>query len=108
MLFHRKASLTPANLRQTSYMLRQASFGGHERESHARARLLWALFVAGISPEINALRFFLLVLDMTQVLSNKEKVFLRIANDRGWTYARNPHDNSVLFEEIHGEVAEDV
>lgn len=42
-----------------------------------------------------------------QVLSNKEKVFLRIANDRGWTYARNPSDDSVLFEEIGGEVADD-
>lgn len=43
-----------------------------------------------------------------QVLSNQDSVFLRIANDRGWTYAHNPGDkNSVLFEKISGEVAED-
>lgn len=41
------------------------------------------------------------------MLSNKEKVYLRIANDRGWTYAKNPVDNAVLFEEIKGEVAVD-
>lgn len=56
------------------------------------ARELFALYSA-------VLRF--------QVLSNKDCVFLRIANDRGWTYARNPADNAVLFEEINGEVAED-
>lgn len=42
-----------------------------------------------------------------QVLSNSDKVFLRIANDRGWTYARDPANKSVLFEEIQGEVEED-
>lgn len=43
----------------------------------------------------------------SQVLSNKEKVFLRIANDRGWTYARNPVDDSILFEQISGEIVAD-
>ncbi|CAM9178970.1 unnamed protein product, partial [Hapterophycus canaliculatus] len=47
------------------------------------------------------------VIEVTQVLTNKEKVFLRIANDRGWTYAKNPVDDSTLFEEISGDVAED-
>lgn len=44
---------------------------------------------------------------LAQVLTNKEKVFLRIANDRGWTYAKNPADDSTLFEEISGDIAED-
>lgn len=44
---------------------------------------------------------------MRQVLSNRKKVFLRLANDRGWTYAENPDDGSVLFEEINGEFAHD-
>lgn len=46
---------------------------------------------------------------LTQVLTNKEKVYLRIANERGWTYAKNPGDvaDSVLFEEISGDIAED-
>lgn len=44
-----------------------------------------------------------------QVISNKEtkKVFLRLADDRGWTYAENPQDGSVLFEEIGGEFITD-
>ena len=41
------------------------------------------------------------------MLSNNDKVFLRIANDRGWTYARDPVNKAVLFEEIQGEVAPD-
>lgn len=44
---------------------------------------------------------------LSQVLTNKEKVFLRVANDRGWTYAKNPSDDSTLFEEINGDIAED-
>eukprot|EP00752_Nemacystus_decipiens_P009414 g8417.t1 len=47
------------------------------------------------------------VIEVAQVLTNKEKVFLRIANDRGWTYAKNPADDSMLFEEISGDIAED-
>ncbi|CAN0100971.1 unnamed protein product [Scytosiphon promiscuus] len=47
------------------------------------------------------------VIEVTQVLTNKEKVYLRIANDRGWTYAKNPADDSVLFEEISGDIAQD-
>lgn len=52
-------------------------------------------------------RFELLCFSFVQVLTNKEKVFLRIANDRGWTYAKNPGDDSTLFEEISGDIAED-
>lgn len=48
------------------------------------------------------------VIEVTQVLSNKDKVYLRIANDRGWTYANNVPDNAILFEEIKGDVATDV
>lgn len=49
-----------------------------------------------------------LVLLASQVLSNQDMVFLRIANDRGWTYAHNPSDKqSVLFEKIAGEVEDD-
>jgi len=44
---------------------------------------------------------------MTQVLTHKDKSFLRIANDRGWTYAKNPADDETLFEEIDGDIAED-
>eukprot|EP00903_Cladosiphon_okamuranus_P006607 g6454.t1 len=47
------------------------------------------------------------VIEVEQVLTNKEKVFLRIANDRGWTYAKSPADDSTLFEEINGEIAPD-
>lgn len=42
-----------------------------------------------------------------QVLSNNNKVYLRIANNRGWTVAKNPEDDSVLFEESSGEFTED-
>lgn len=44
---------------------------------------------------------------LNQVLTHKDKLFLRIANDRGWTYAKNPSNDSTLFEEINGDVAED-
>lgn len=53
------------------------------------------------------MRKFLWLFDSVQVLTNKEKLFLRIANDRGWTYAKNPTDGSTLFEEISGDVAKD-
>eukprot|EP00903_Cladosiphon_okamuranus_P011132 g10508.t1 len=42
------------------------------------------------------------IIEVVQVLSNRKKVFLRLANDRGWTYAANPEDGSVLFEEMDG------
>ncbi|CBJ30507.1 conserved unknown protein [Ectocarpus siliculosus] len=47
------------------------------------------------------------VIEVAQTLTNKETEFLRIGNDRGWTYAKNPADGSTLFEEIDGEVVPD-
>ncbi|CAM9144262.1 unnamed protein product [Ectocarpus sp. 12 AP-2014] len=47
------------------------------------------------------------VIEVVQILTNKETEFLRIGNDRGWTYAKNPADDSTLFEEIDGEVVPD-
>ncbi|CAM9142326.1 unnamed protein product [Ectocarpus sp. 6 AP-2014] len=47
------------------------------------------------------------VIEVVQTLTNKETEFLRIGNDRGWTYAKNPSDGSTLFEEIDGEVVPD-
>ncbi|CAM9932796.1 unnamed protein product [Scytosiphon promiscuus] len=49
------------------------------------------------------------VIEIVQVISNKEtkKVFLRLADDRGWTYAEDPQDGSVLFEEIGGAFIEE-
>ncbi|CAM9404383.1 unnamed protein product, partial [Ectocarpus fasciculatus] len=47
------------------------------------------------------------VVEVTQVLSSEDVTFLRLANDRGWTYARSPLDGSVLFEDLAGGVAED-
>lgn len=48
-----------------------------------------------------------LALGLAQTLANKERVFLRLADDRGWTYVRNPVDNAVLFEEASGKIAVD-
>lgn len=45
--------------------------------------------------------------DLTQTLTNKEKVFLRLADDRGWTYIKDPVDNAVLFEEARGKITVD-
>lgn len=42
-----------------------------------------------------------------QAMSNKGKIYLRIASNRGWMHALNPSDDSALFEEIKGEVAAD-
>ncbi|CAM9581772.1 unnamed protein product [Pylaiella littoralis] len=47
------------------------------------------------------------VIDVTQVLSSDGLSFLRLANDRGWTYGRSPADGSVLFEDLAGGVSED-
>ncbi|CAM9137864.1 unnamed protein product [Ectocarpus sp. 12 AP-2014] len=47
------------------------------------------------------------VVEVTQVLSSEGVTFLRLANDRGWTFARSPADGSVLFEDLAGGVAED-
>ncbi|CAM9166452.1 unnamed protein product [Ascophyllum nodosum] len=47
------------------------------------------------------------VIEVTQVLTNKDRVYLRIANDRGWTFAKNPSDNTVLFDEMKGDVDAD-
>lgn len=35
------------------------------------------------------------------------KEFLRIADDRGWAQRRDPVDDTILFEEINGELTED-
>lgn len=48
-----------------------------------------------------------LLFDWTQTLTNKDKVFLRLADDRGWTCVRNPAGNAVLFEEASGTIAVD-
>lgn len=42
-----------------------------------------------------------------QVLSSEGATFLRLANDRGWTYARSPTEGSVLFEDLAGGVSKD-
>lgn len=47
------------------------------------------------------------VIEVTQVLSSEGSTFLRLANDRGWTYARSPSDGGVLFEDLAGGVSED-
>ncbi|CAM9169756.1 unnamed protein product [Laminaria digitata] len=47
------------------------------------------------------------VIEVTQAMSNKGKIYLRIASNRGWMHALNPSDDSALFEEIKGEVAAD-
>eukprot|EP00903_Cladosiphon_okamuranus_P015046 g13919.t2 len=47
------------------------------------------------------------VIEVTQVMSSEGLTFLRLANDRGWTYARSPTDGGVLFEDLAGGVSED-
>ncbi|CAM9751152.1 unnamed protein product, partial [Sphacelaria rigidula] len=47
------------------------------------------------------------VIEVMQVLVADDLTYLRLANDRGWTYARSPTDGSVLFEDYAGSVSED-
>eukprot|EP00904_Undaria_pinnatifida_P011109 jgi/Undpi1/7128/HiC_scaffold_22.g09602.m1 len=47
------------------------------------------------------------VIEVTQVLSSGSLTFLRLANNRGWTYARSPTNGDVLFEDLAGGVSED-
>ncbi|CAM9355556.1 unnamed protein product [Discosporangium mesarthrocarpum] len=47
------------------------------------------------------------VIEVDQVLAKDNATYLRIASDRGWTYAKNPGDQTILFEEISGEVVDD-
>ncbi|CAM9871775.1 unnamed protein product [Phaeothamnion confervicola] len=47
------------------------------------------------------------VIEVVQVLERNGVTFLRIADDRGWTFTRHSTDNTVLFEEISGEIVED-
>eukprot|EP00752_Nemacystus_decipiens_P008749 g7810.t1 len=47
------------------------------------------------------------IIEVVQELTVKEKIFLRLADDRGWTHVRNLVGNSVLFSEISGELIED-
>lgn len=44
---------------------------------------------------------------LVQVLSREGKVFLRITDDRGWTYAQDPDNSRILFEMVEGDVTED-
>ena len=57
-----------------------------------------------INPTLPFLTFYL---TSPQVLSSEGLTFLRLANDRGWTYARCPTDGGVLFEDLAGGVSED-
>lgn len=47
------------------------------------------------------------VIEVMQVFSADDLTYLRLANERGWTYARSPTDGSVLFEDYAGSVSED-
>lgn len=43
-----------------------------------------------------------------QVLTNKDRVFFRIADERGWTHARDPADGKTsMFDEVPGQLTED-
>lgn len=44
---------------------------------------------------------------LRQVLTNDGTVFLRIADERGWTPAQNAEDKSSLFDEVLGERVSD-
>lgn len=59
------------------------------------------------SDELHALPGLVTADRSMQVLSHEGKVFLRIANDRGWTYADSPEDGSVLFDKVASEISED-
>lgn len=47
------------------------------------------------------------VIEVAQVLAAEDLTFLRLANNRGWTFARSPTDGSVLFEDFAGGLSED-
>ncbi|CAM9568889.1 unnamed protein product [Phaeothamnion confervicola] len=38
--------------------------------------------------------------EVVQILSRNGIEYLRLADDRGWTFTRHPEDNSLLFEEL--------
>mmetsp|Transcript_9767 Transcript_9767/g.14692 ORF Transcript_9767/g.14692 Transcript_9767/m.14692 type:complete len:1438 (-) Transcript_9767:159-4472(-) len=50
------------------------------------------------------------VIEVVQKFSgsgNNNRVFLRLAGDRGWTFLTHPQTKDVLFEEIIGQIEED-
>jgi ABC-type oligopeptide transport system ATPase subunit len=48
------------------------------------------------------------IIEVAQTLVKDGVSYLRIADERGWTFARLPSDDTPLYEEIYGEVVDEV
>eukprot|EP00611_Tribonema_gayanum_P001692 TRINITY_DN1123_c0_g2_i5.p2 TRINITY_DN1123_c0_g2~~TRINITY_DN1123_c0_g2_i5.p2 ORF type:complete len:213 (+),score=69.36 TRINITY_DN1123_c0_g2_i5:922-1560(+) len=47
------------------------------------------------------------VIEVVQRLTVSDVVYLRLADDRGWMFLRNPQTDSVMFVEVGGTIVED-